>query len=627
MITIYNDINATYTMDILVKKLTAANDAYRLGNLLMTDDEYDEGMEQLAQMVPNHPLLKKVRGPPTKAGKVVQLPYYLGSLNKAKTPVELEKWSGKTKGPYLVSEKLDGISGLWSPVMKKLYLSGEDNTGLDVSAWLEHISLSPTRVSDDVPDDVWIRGELIMSKSSIPAGRLGRSIVNGIFHHGVPNPVEASKVRFVAYEVIGMDPSLTTKQQMAWLQEWKMWLPWHLAISSLDAAALTKLLADRRATSEYDMDGLVIKTSVPSLSRVTKGNPTDAVAWKPPNGESKLTTVLTVEWNASATGRLVPRVQIEPVNLGGSQISFVTGVHARRITDWQIGPGAKVIIRKGGDVIPLIDSVVTPAAVTYPPEGTWEWDLLPGGTKVADAVNIKQKTADTTTIVAQFMKMVDKLGWENIGPAQMKAVVSAGYTTVPLLRKASEEALKKLLGPVKGAHLYKTVQTDGWLKATEMDLFVASPICRSGIGRTRLEMLYAVEKDYTKWTNSSMVAPKGWSPDALKEFQGSWKEYETLRKGDWSFLSYPRPSQQEIAKPVEIQQIGSVVFSGFRDKDLESQLATRGYKLVDAVNSTTKAVLIADKDDPETASSTKIDKARKIPGCIILRRADWSKLT
>ena len=617
-------------MDILVKKLTAANDAYRLGNLLMTDEEYDEGIEQLAQMVPNHPLLKKVRGPPTKAGKVVQLPYYLGSLNKAKTPVELEKWSAKTKGPYLVSEKLDGISGLWSPSLKKLYLSGEDNTGLDVSPWLQHISLSSTRVSDEVPDDVWIRGELIMAKSSIPAGRLGRSIVNGIFHHGQPNPVEASKVRFVAYEVIGMDPSLTTKQQMAWLQEWQMWLPWHLAMSALDAAALTKLLADRRAISDYDMDGLVIKMNQPSPTRVTKGNPTDAIAWKPPNGESKLTTVIAVEWNASATGRLVPRVQIEPVNLGGSQISYVTGVHARRITDWQIGPGAKVIIRKGGDVIPVIDSVVTPAAVTYPPEGTWEWDTVSGtvsGT-VADAVNIKQKLADTTTIVAQFMKMVDKLGWESIGPSQMKAVVAAGYTSVPLLRKASEEALKKLLGPVKGAHLYKTVQTDGWLKATEMDLFVASPICRSGIGRTRLEMLYAVEADYTKWTSATMVAPKGWSPDALKEFQASWKEFEVLRKGDWSFLSYPRPSQvsQVPQHAVQIQQKGNVVFSGFRDKDLETNLLDRGYKVVDAVNSTTKAVLIADKDDPESASSTKIDKGRKIPGCLILRRADLTKL-
>lgn len=614
-------------MDILVQKLTAANDAYRLGNLLMTDEEYDEGIEQLAQMVPNHPLLKKVRGSPTKAGKVVQLPYYLGSLNKAKTPVELEKWSGKTKGPYLVSEKLDGISGLWSPTLKKLYLSGEDNTGLDVSPWLQHISLSPTSLSSEVPDDVWIRGELIMAKSSIPAGRLGRSIVNGIFHHGQPNPAEASKVRFVAYEVIGMDPSLTTKQQMAWLQEWQMWLPWHASMSTLDAAALTKLLADRRAISEYDMDGLVSKTCLPSPTRVTKGNPTDAIAWKPPNGESKLTTVVAVEWNASATGRLVPRVQIEPVNLGGSQISFVTGVHARRITDWQIGPGAKVILRKGGDVIPVIDSVVTPATVTYPPEGTWEWDLT-GGTTLADAVNIKQKVADTTTIVAQFMKMVDKLDWQGIGAAQMKAVVKAGYTSVPELRKASEEALKKLLGPVKGAHLYTTVQTDGWLKATEMDLFVASPICRSGIGRTRLEMLYAVETDYTKWANSAtMVAPKGWSPDALKEFQVTWREFEQLRKGDWSFLPYPRPSQapQHAVQPLA-QQKGSVVFSGFRDKDLEANLLSRGYNVVDAVNSTTKAVLIADKDDPETASSTKIDKARKIPGCVILRRADSTKL-
>jgi hypothetical protein len=47
---------------------------------------------------------------------------------------------------------------------------------------------------------------------------------------------------------------------------------------------------------------------------------------------------------------------------------------------------------------------------------------------------------------------------------------------------------------VKGAHLYKTIQTDGWKKATEIDLFVASPLCPSGVGTTRLEALKVAER-------------------------------------------------------------------------------------------------------------------------------------
>ena len=72
---------------------------------------------------------------------------------------------------------------------------------------------------------------------------------------------------------------------------------------------------------------------------------------------------------------------------------------------------------------------------------------------------------------------------------------------------------------------------------------------------------------------------------------------------------------------------GSIVFTGFRDSELEKALAAIGYKVVDAVKSDTKAILIADKEDPATYTSTKIEKAKKIPGCRIVRRADWKSVT
>jgi NAD-dependent DNA ligase len=457
-----------------------------------------------------------------------------------------------------------------------------------------------------------------MPRSLVPEGKLGRSIINGLFHQKVPNPIELKKVRFLGYEIIGMAPDLSVQQQMAWLTSWNVWVPWFIHQSNLSSAdVLTTTLAERRIVSEYDMDGLVIKTNKPIVPRVLKGNPKDAIAWKPPNGESKLTKVILVEWNASATGKLVPRVQIDPVHIGGSTIQFVTGVNARRIVDWKIGPGAQVVIRKGGDVIPLIETVEVSAEVSFPPSGTWEWDGPP-----ETAVNIVQKVADSTTLVSQFMKMAKHLDWPNVGPAVMKSVVDAGYTTVPKLRTASEEDLKKLLGPVKGLNLFTLVQKDGWSKASEIDLFVSSPLRPDGLGTTRLEMLYASEPDFTKWS-TLQSAPKGWSPEALHDFRGLWAKYETFRQTEWSFLPYPVQSKA----PLQAQQSlkGSVVFTGFRDAELEAILLTKGYKLSDTVKSDTKAVLIADKEDPQTYSSTKTDKAKKIPGCLILRKSDYSK--
>lgn len=616
-------------MDILVANLTNANEAYRNGQpLLMTDEEYDAGMELLASKVPHHPLLKKVRAAPTPAAKgangkgtIVKMPFYLGSLDKAKVADELDKWAKKFSDTYVVSDKLDGITSLWNPRGAKLYLSGDDDSGLDVSAWLPFLNKGKALSYDEVPEDVWLRGELIMLKTSVPPGRLGRSIVNGIFHHSAPDPVEAKKVNLVCYEVIGMADSLTVRQQFSWISNWGLLSPYTYVTKTLVADTLTKSLAERRQSGEYDIDGLVIRSNK-VLPRVAKGNPKDALAWKPPNGEAKLTKVLEVEWNASSTGKLIPRVKIEPVSLGGSTINYVTGVNARRVTDWKIGPGATVIVRKGGDVIPVIDSVEIPATVIYPPADTWVWD---GDAETA--VNIKQKVADASTIAAQFMKMVTRLGWDKIGPAQMKAVVEAGYTTVPLLRKASEADLKKLLGPGKGPYLYKLIQTDGWEGANEIDLFVASPLCPSGIGITKLDVLKILEPDYTKWSQIN-VAPKGWSIDSLRDFQKVWVAYEEFRMKEWFFIPYPVPDTPPapLALADNRPSLGSIVFSGIRDKALEVALGIKGYKVVDAVKSDTKAVLIADSENPNTYVTTKTEKAKKIPGCKVLRRADWEQI-
>jgi NAD-dependent DNA ligase len=627
-------------MQSLVQKLIAANEAYRNGaNLLMTDDEYDEGIEMLARVDPNHPLLFQVGATvgQDQAGKATKLPHRMASLDKAKVQEDLTKFIKRQPDVahqgFVLSEKLDGISGLWSPKKGKLYLRGNGIVGVDVSNYLPHLQLFTVKkpTTEEIPEDVWIRGELILPKSKIPPGRLGRSITNGIFHHDVPDPKEAGNVRFVAYEIIGMAGSITAQQQMAWIQNWNLYYPWYQVVpASLPTAAdLTQILETRLAASEYDMDGIVIRTKQPPTKLAVKGNPTECIAWKPPRGETKLTKVIRVEWNASANGRLVPRVEISPVALGGSTITYVTGTHARRILDWKVGPDAMVVIRKGGDVIPVLDSVQTPSPLElsqiFPSVDSYEWDG-PAET----AVNIKQKTADKTTQAAQLLKMVTKLEWDNVGPSQLKALVEAGYATVPQIRKVSEADLKKLLGPTKGAHFYKLIQTDGWLNKNEITLFLASPIGRGGIGSTKLEGLAAIQPDVTLWSKAGIfMSVKGWSPDSLKEFQVIWAEYETFRKTEWAFLKYPQAAglaQAQAQSQTKIPIIGSVVFSGFRDAKLEENLIIKGYKVSDTVKADTKAVLIADKEDPEVYTSTKVEKAKNLSGCRILRKSDWTLL-
>ena len=187
-----------------------------------------------------------------------------------------------------------------------------------------------------------------------------------------------------------------------------------------------------------------------------------------------------------------------------------------------------------------------------------------------------------------------------------------------------------MLGPTKGAHFYKLIQTDGWLNKNEITLFLASPIGRGGIGSTKLEGLAAIQPDVTLWSKAGIfMSVKGWSPDSLKEFQVIWAEYETFRKTEWAFLKYPQAAgvaQAQAQSQTKIPIIGSVVFSGFRDAKLEENLIIKGYKVSDTVKADTKAVLIADKEDPEVYTSTKVEKAKNLSGCRILRKSDWTLL-
>lgn len=77
-------------------------------------------------------------------------------------------------------------------------------------------------------------------------------------------------------------------------------------------------------------------------------------------------TVTRVEWIESDRGRLHPTVHFTPVELDGATIAKASGKSGAFIMDNEIGPGAKIIIRRANNVIPDIVSVVEGADLVMP---------------------------------------------------------------------------------------------------------------------------------------------------------------------------------------------------------------------------------------------------------------------
>ena len=108
----------------------------------------------------------------------------------------------------------------------------------------------------------------------------------------------------------------------------------------------------------------------------TSENPKRAFAFKTVLDDQIVESkVVNVIWSPSKDGYLKPKVQIQPVKLGGAVIQFATLHNAEFVIKNKIGLGAVVQIIRSGDVIPKVEKVVKPASnIKMPTEYKFKWN-------------------------------------------------------------------------------------------------------------------------------------------------------------------------------------------------------------------------------------------------------------
>jgi DNA ligase (NAD+) len=597
----------------LVALLEEASDAYYNGETaILSDDAFDSLKEELIQRDPTHPFLTNV-GAPVKENSV-KLPVFMPSLVKVKPgnrsfAVYVQKTNLLGKG-WVLSDKLDGISALWLPAQKRLFLRGNGEIGQDVSM------VVPLGIQGLVtPKDVcMVRGELVLKKSDVPDNTIGRSWVNGQLHQKTPSRECISKIRFVAYELFSSTP-MTRIKQFAWLSEQGFEVPWYKLSLQIEEEMLSKVLMERRQTALYDIDGIVIGHNTIPIPSLTLKNPSDMVAFKMVmEDQCADTTLLAIHWNVSNQKYLIPRLEIQPVRVGGAVIQFLTGHNARFLLDKKLSVGATIRIRRSGDVIPCLDAVLlessTPVLNCFPTAGTWEW--------IGDAhIQLKGDSSQELS-ESRLEHFVKTLTIDGMGPGLVKKLVTAGITTPQELCTTSEEKLQEILGKKSGITAYTQLQ-QRLTTLDEITLMIASSCMPRGIGERKLEPLFQAESDPRNWSTyfSTPRELAGWSTDALLAFAKIYKDYETWRQ-QFRILPYPIPSKQ-VASPSEIK--GTYCCTGFRDSALEKKAAEKGWIASTTLTKKTTVLLILDS---ETAGGSKVEKAKdsKIP---ILQKSQFIK--
>jgi NAD-dependent DNA ligase len=598
----------------LVATLRKASDAYYNGTgEILGDEEYDRMRDELEQLDPKNPFLKEI-GAPVPKGQAVLLPHKMASLNKIKPgtgAVDSFRMNSKVKS-WVLSDKLDGISVLWDTGKRKLYLRGDGLTGVDVSQYALYLNgLNPRGFNQK-----WVlRGELVLPNNvSVEGALLPRSWVNGQLHQKTPIPEQLGKINFVAYELI--EPSgLTREEQFRRMAEAGFEVPWNMIVNSITDEVLSAALLTRRSLCPYAMDGVVVgENSIPlkdSLETVT--NPKDMRAFKMPLGDQQAETdVVDILWSASYQGYWIPRLQITPVLVGGSRIEYLTGHNARFVLDNQVGKGARIIIRKSGDVIPTLDKVLQPSADIVLPKGVWE-----GPEDTAAHLKVSEEDEENEDVILKKLEHFAKsLDIPHLGPGLCVKLISASIVTAGDLLKVSYSDLAKAIGDGMAKKVFPTIQTQ-LTKATEMDLMVASGMMPRGIGASKLKTLFAQNQDPRQWS-TKIQSCEGWSTSALQSFYTKLPAYEQWRKSEIPAVPYPK---MVVTKPVPVavpvaKQI--VCFTGFRSAELQAKLEAKGHE-VTATFSKKTTILVVPDETTLNSNTEKIKKARENSTRILTR--------
>lgn len=595
------------TVSGIVNLLERASDAYYNGRVhLMDDDSFDFLVERLRELDPTHAFLATVGAPPP-AEDAIELPYPMPSLDKIKPGQSVLARFIATHPSVVLSEKLDGLSALWCCGTRSLYLRGDGRIGQPISNLIPFIK---GLVSSH---EAWaIRGELIL-----PREPGARALVNGLIHQKTPAKDALSRVRFIAYEVIA-PIGLSRQGQFEWLAARGFETPWWTTVAALTEDGCRLAFESRRAESAYETDGIVVGANqVPATVVKVAGpvrNPKDCVAFKMVvDDQFALTIVREVIWTPSAQGYLIPRIRFDPVKIGGASIEFCTGHNARTVVDRGIGPGAKVKIRRSGDVIPTLDQVLFPASPALPEDAsTWVWLSGPEPTHICS----KRVTAEQT--ISQLLHFAKTHSIPSLGPANCKLLVKAGIIGPATLWRATAASLGALLGPKTGETVHAALRTI--LAApplTEMALMISSSVLPRGVGETKIRSMISMYPDPREWRGAALNAPPGWTDASFREFQAEYVKYEQWRAAEIFWIAYPI-SATTPPKPTEPRK--TICFTGFRDKVLEERVKQLNFDIVPGVILTLDILVVPDGN---VVQSEKVKKAAKYGTVAIMNRSEF----
>jgi DNA ligase (NAD+) len=371
----------------------------------ISDAEFDALVRELRELEAQHPELvtpdsptQRPGGRPASTFAPVEHRVRMLSLDNAFSFDDLRAWSTRIEKlvpdavRYVTEPKLDGLAISLQYEKGRFTVGatrGDGVTGEDVTENLRTIASIPKQLKGKrVPDVIEVRGEVFMPLASFEElnRRQGeadeRLFVNA--RNAAAGSLRQKDARITAsrdltvfcYQpgIVQGGPRLRTHHEtLEWIAELGFPVEPHIQrLDDLDDVfAFCTNMQENRHSLGYDIDGVVVK--VDDLGqRAEMGNtsraPRWAIAYKFPP-EEKTTLLKDIMVSIGRTGRATPFAMLEPVFVGGANVSLATLHNEDDVARKDVRPGDTVIVRRAGDVIP---EVVGPILAKRPPR-TRRW--------------------------------------------------------------------------------------------------------------------------------------------------------------------------------------------------------------------------------------------------------------
>ena len=589
---------------ILLKYL---DNSYYNDESLISDIEYDILREYAENKYPNNTYFHCI-GSEISSNEKVKLPVFMGSMNKIKSENNiLDNWIKKYKGNYVVSSKLDGVSGLYVKKnnCEQLFTRGNGEYGRDISKFIPYLNLPKHE------HDIIIRGEFIMSKDIFDEKYKNkfsnsRNLISGIINKKIINET-IHDIDFVCYELI--QPIMKPKEQLEKLSELNYKIVEYSLFEVIHNELLTSYLLNLRNNYKYKIDGLIITNN--NIYERINGNPEHSFAFKMiTDNQIAEATVLDVLWNPSKNGYLKPRIQIEPIVIDNVTIRYLNGFNAYYIEQNKINTGTILQIIRSGDVIPHILNVVSPSSNGKMPDLPYKWTSSKIDIIIEDMENETLKLKQLTL----FFKTLEV---EDLSEKNVKKIMDSGNNTI---EKIIQMKLNDFLS-IKGFQermankIYNGIH-EKLNNTTIEQLMVGSNIFNRGTSINKIKLIFEVYPNLlednieTQEKIIKITKIKGMSLISATHFIEKLPLFlDFIKKilNETQIKNLLSPSKKEIITN-HILYKKTIVITGFRNKELNEKIENVGGVISNIITNKTFLLITLNSN----IINTKMREAKKI---------------